>query len=153
MAKAGDEATAATVLDPRFDPLRVAVIDSAASVSVAPLSALPQPLGITTKVTRYDPGHISLDLSAPAPAGAALVVSENYYPGWTARVNDRDAAPVVRADYTFIGLPLPAGATRVSLDFHDPAYETGKAVTFVAVLLALLGIAAGVVVDRRARVG
>jgi hypothetical protein len=153
MAKAGDEATAATVLDPRFDPLRVAVIDSAASVSVAPLSALPQPLGITTKVTRYDPGHISLDLSAPAPAGAALVVSENYYPGWTARVNDRDAAPVVRADYTFIGVPLPAGATRVSLDFHDPAYGTGKAVTFVAVLLALLGIAAGVVVDRRARVG
>ena len=153
MAKAGDEATAATMLDPRFDPLRVAVIDSAASVSVAPLSALPQPLGITTKVTRYDPGHIALDLSAPAPAGAALVVSENYYPGWTARVNDRDAAPVVRADYTFIGVPLPAGATRVSLDFHDPAYGTGKAVTFVAVLLALLGIAAGVVVDRRARVG
>ena len=153
MAKAGDEATAATMLDPRFDPLRVAVIDSAASVSVAPLSALPQPLGITTKVTRYDPGHIALDLSAPAPAGSALVVSENYYPGWTARVNDRDAAPVVRADYTFIGVPLPAGATRVSLDFHDPAYGTGKAVTFVAVLLALLGIAAGVVVDRRARVG
>jgi len=50
-------------------------------------------------------------------------------------------------------VPLPAGATRVSLDFHDPAYATGKIVTFVAVLLALLGIAAGVVLDRRARVG
>jgi hypothetical protein len=41
----------------------------------------------------------------------------------------------------------------VSLDFQDPAYATGKVVTFVAVLLALLGIAAGVVLDRRARVG
>jgi hypothetical protein len=153
MAKAGDEATAATMLDPRFDPLRVAVIDSAAQVQVAPLGALPEPLGIAAKVIRYDPGHIALDLSAPAPAGSALVVSENYYPGWTARVNDRDAAPVVRADYTFIGVPLPAGATRVSLDFHDPAYGTGKVVTLIAVLLALLGIAAGVVVDRRARVG
>jgi hypothetical protein len=153
MAKAGDEATAATVLDPRFDPLRVAVIDSAAPVQVAPIRALPEPLGIATKVARYDPGHIAIDLAAPAPAGSALVVSENYYPGWTARVNDRDATPVVRADYTFIGVPLPAGATRVSLDFHDPAYATGKIVTFVAVLLALLGIAAGVVLDRRARVG
>jgi hypothetical protein len=153
MAKAGDEATVATVLDPRFDPLRVAVIDSAAAVSVAPLQALPQPLGITTKVARYDPGHIAIDLGAPAPAGSALVVSENYYPGWQARVNDREPAPVVRADYTFIGVPLPAGATRVTLDFHDPAYGTGKAVTFVAVLLALIGIAAGIVLDRRARVG
>jgi hypothetical protein len=147
--KAGDEATLGTILDPRFDPLRVAVFDSLSSVVAPPLKALPEPLGITTRVTRYDPGHIALELSGPAPAGSALVVSENYYPGWTATIDGRTAIPTIRTDYTFLGVPLPAGATKVSLDFHDPAYRTGKTVTIVAILLALAALGAGLLIDRR----
>jgi hypothetical protein len=147
--KAGDEATAGTILDPRFDPLRVAVFDSAATVTAPTLTTLPEPLGITTRITRYDPGHIALELSAPAPAGSALVVSENYYPGWTVSIDGRPPVPAIRTDFTFLGVPLPAGARRVSLDFHDPAYATGKMVTMVAVLLALLALGAGLLLDRR----
>ena len=147
--KAGDEATAGTLLDPRFDPLRVAVFDSMANVAAPELKALPEPLAITTRVTRYDPGHIALELSAPAPAGSALVVSENYYPGWTATVDGRTAIPAIRTDFTFLGIPLPTGATKVSFDFHDPAYQRGKTVTFVASLLALAALGAGLLFDRR----
>ena len=72
----------ATVLDPRFDPLRVAVIDSDARRSRSLRSRRsPSRCAITANVTRYDPGHIAVELSAPAPAGSALVVSENYFPG------------------------------------------------------------------------
>jgi hypothetical protein len=152
MAKAGDDATAGTILDPRFDPLRVAVIDSAAPVTVPALSALPAPLAITTRVTRYDPGHIAVELSAPAPAGSALVVSENYFPGWMITVDGGAPVPAVRTDYTFLGAPLPAGATKVLLDFHDAAYQRGKTVTTVAAVLALLLAAAGTYTDRRRRV-
>jgi hypothetical protein len=147
--KAGDEATAGTILDPRFDPLRVAVFDSAASIAAPTLTTLPEPLAITTRITRYDPGHIALELSAPAPAGSALVVSENYYPGWTFSIDGRPPIPAIRTDFTFLGVPLPAGARRVSLEFHDPAYATGKLVTMVAVLLALLALGAGLLLDRR----
>ena len=91
-------------------------------------------------------------LSAPAPAGSALVVSENYYPGWTATVDGRTTIPAIRTDYTFLGVPLPAGATKVSFDFHDPAYRTGKTVTLVAILLALAALGAGLLIDRRRRV-
>jgi len=147
--KAGDEATVGTILDPRFDPLRVAVFDSLASISAPKLSALPDRLGISTRIMRYDAGHIALELSAPAPAGSALVVSENYFPGWTATIDGRPAIPAIRTDYTFLGVPLPAGATRIRLDFHDPAYGTGKTVTLVAIGLALLTLGAGVLVDRR----
>jgi hypothetical protein len=150
--KAGDEATAGTILDPRFDPLRVAVFDSTASIAAPTLSAPPEPLSIRARVTRYDPGHIALELSAPAPAGSALVVSENYFPGWSVRVDGRPAIPAIRTDYTFLGVPLPAGATRISLDFSDPAYRRGKTVTIVAVLLALLALGAGLLIDRRRRV-
>ena len=150
--KAGDEATAGTILDPRFDPLRVAVFDTNSTVVAPPLSALPQPLPITTRVTRYDPGHITLELSAPAPAGSAIVLSENYFPGWSARVDGGAAVPAIRTDYTFLGVPLPAGATKVSFDFSDPAYGRGKTVTIVAVLLALLTLGVGFFFDRRRRV-
>jgi hypothetical protein len=147
--KANDEATAGTILDPRFDPLRVAVFDTAAAISAPALSVLPAPLAISARVTRYDPGHIAVELSAPAPAGSALVVSENYFPGWTVSVDGRAAVPAIRTDYTFLGIPLPTGATRVNLDFHDPAYQRGKTVTFVAIILALVALGAGVLLDRR----
>ena len=45
------------------------MIDSAAPITVAPITGLPEPLAITANVTRYDAGHIAVDLSAPAPAG------------------------------------------------------------------------------------
>jgi uncharacterized membrane protein YfhO len=60
--------------------------------------------------------------------------------------------PVVRADYAFIGVPLPAGATRVELDYADPAYHTGKIVTALAALLALGLVGWGVLTERRRRV-
>jgi hypothetical protein len=152
MAKAGDQATAGTVLNPRFDPMRVAVIDSAAPINVPPVTALPEPLAITANVTRYDAGHIAVQLSGPAPAGSALVVAENYYPGWTATIPGQASVAAVRTNYTFLGIPLPAGATKVLLDFQDRAYAKGKLVTLLAVAIALLAVATGAFSERSRRV-
>ena len=98
--------------------------------------------------TRYDPGAIDIELDQPAPAGSALVVSENYYPGWSATV-DGARATIGRADMTLIGVELPAGARRISLRFSSQPYETGKTVTLVAVLIALLAWGLGALLERR----
>jgi hypothetical protein len=147
--KANDDQVLATLLDPRFDPARAALFDESADVSVASaVRALPEPLAITANVTRYNPGRVEIALSAPAPEGAALVVSENYYPGWRATVDGKPAR-LGRADLTFIGVELPAGARTVGLEFTSPAYQTGKTITWVAILVSLLALAAGVWRDRR----
>jgi hypothetical protein len=151
LVKAPQEAQLGTVLDPRFDPLRAGVVDTSARVGVTTISALPEPVPVTANVKRYDPGHIALELSAPAPAGSALIVSENWFPGWTATVDGKQVE-TVRADYTLIGVPLPAGARSVQLDFADPAYPTGKLVTIIATLLGLGLAVAGVFLERRRRV-
>jgi hypothetical protein len=148
MAKAPDHDVQTAVLDPRFDPRRIAVFDTSAAVQAPPVSSLPEPLPLTTTTSNYGPGHASVALSGPAPAGSALVVSENFFPGWRATVDGRQAA-VYRADYNLIGVPLPAGARRVDLSFSDPAIGTGKAITTFALLLAVAALAAGLVVDRR----
>ncbi len=148
--KAPDEQTLATVLDARFDPRRAAVFDTSAAIAGEHVTTLPEPLPITVTTTRYDPGHMAFRLSAAAPAGAALIVSENFYPGWQALVDGR-AAAVGRADYTLIGVPLPAGATSVDVRFASPVFATGALVTVAAILVALAWLSVSAGLDRRHR--
>ena len=150
MTKAPDADVRGAVLDPRFDPLRIAAFDPEAAISPAPLTAPPAPSAITASTSNFAPGRASITLSAPAIAGSALVVSENYFPGWTATIDGR-VQPLYRADFNLIGVPLPAGARHVELSFHDAAVDTGAGITLVAIALAMLALAFGVVSERRAR--
>jgi hypothetical protein len=151
IVKAPDEATLATVLDPRFPVRSTAIFDTAANVPArTDLRRPPPPLPIQPAVSRTAPGRITVTLDTPAPVGSALVVSENYFPGWSATVDGRPAG-AFRADFTLIGVPLPEGARRIDLEFRDQAYERGKPITLMAVGLALLVAVGGVAVDRRRR--
>ncbi|MEX2109972.1 MAG: hypothetical protein WD802_05190 [Gemmatimonadaceae bacterium] len=147
--KANDEQVLATLLDPRFDVRRAALFDNTADVSVADaVRALPEPLPITATVRRYEPGKVEIDLSVPAPKGAALIVSENFYPGWRAQVDGKPAR-IGRANLSLIGVELPEGARRVELEFTSPSYETGKTITWIAIVIGLVALAAGIWRDRR----
>lgn len=150
--KAGDDVVLATLSDPRFDDVRrAALFDTSARVSArSDARSLPPILPFGVTVTSYDPGKITLRLGAPAPPGSALVVSENYYPGWRATSGGKEL-PIGRADFTLIGVELPTGVTDVQLTFHSPSYERGKLVTLTALGVSLLLVLGGVVVDRRRR--
>ncbi len=148
--KAPDADVLNAVLDPRFDPRRIAVFNDSVPLHLPAPTALPAPLPISAATSAYSPGHATITLSGPAPAASALVVSENYFPGWTAKVDGR-AQPLFRADYNLIGVPLAAGARTIELSFQDPAYGPGKGITIVAALAALLALGVGVVLDRRVR--
>ena len=136
IVKAGDQEVLATVLDPRFDVRRVALFDSAAGVTGVQLSAMPEPSPVRARATRYEPGAIDIELDQPAPAGSALMVSENYYPGWVA-LADGKPATIGRADVSLIGVELPAGATTITLRFASAPYEKGKMITAGALLLSV----------------
>jgi hypothetical protein len=147
--KAPDEQVLATLLNPRFDVKRAALFDTSANVRASTgVRALPAPVAVTTSVRHYEPGRVQIDLSAPAPEGASLVVSENFYPGWKAVVDGKPAR-IGRADYTLIGVELPAGARTVELDFTSPSYERGKVITWIAIAFAFLMFASGAWRDRR----
>ena len=145
---AADDAVFATVLDQRFDIRRAALFDTSAAVQSEKITALPPASSDSANVTRYDAGHIEVDLTQPAPHGSALVVSENYYPGWTATADGKPAT-VGRADYTLIGVALPDGARHITLQFTSPASQRGKTITLAAILMALALLAAGIFVDTK----
>lgn len=153
IVKAPDGGVLATVRDPRFTELvrhRVALFDSAAAVPAQATDApLAEPSAIRASVERFSPESMTVRLDAPAPAGSALVVSENFYPGWQATVQGK-SVPVHRANYTLMGIALPHGATRIDLSFRSQPYETGKLVTLLALAAALALTIAGALRARRA---
>lgn len=148
IVKAADDAVLSTVMNPRFDVQSAALFDPAAPVIAVNVTALPQPTGINASFNTYAPGRMSIALDKPAPAGSALIVAENYYPGWHATV-DGKAAAIGRAQYSMIGVELPAGAHKIDLIFSSPAYETGKLITWIAIVIALIGVAGGTFMERK----
>lgn len=148
IAKYPDAQLAEAVKAPNFPYRSVAVVDTASSTPAEQLTAIPTPLAITTTVTEYKPGKASITLSEPAPAGSALVVSEVFYPGWTATV-DGQPAKAERTDLALIGVALPAGARQVELTFDSKPVHTGRTVTYAAIAAALLLTALGAAMGRR----
>lgn len=148
ITKAPDADVFQAILDPRFDARRLAVVSDTSPLQAPRITAAPAPLVIAATTSNYSPGHATVALGEPSPKGAALVVSENYYPGWRATV-DGLPQPTFRADFNLIGVQLPAGSRKIELTFQDPAVGMGKAVTILALLLAAAALAAGVVIDRR----
>ena len=108
---------------------------------------MPTPSTLHARVQRPTHSRISVELSAPAQEGNVLVVSENFYPGWQATIDGKPAT-AERADYTFIGVPLTAGARKVDLEFTSAASSKGKLITIVSVLLGLMLVVAGLVPRR-----
>ena len=150
IVKAADGPVGSTLMNESFDVRQAALFAEDANVTeVDTLAALPLPSRIQAKVLSYSPGAISLELSEPAPPGSALLVAENYFPGWSALV-DGKSAETARANYTLIGVQLPAGGRKVDLSFRDPAYNRGKAVTLLALALTMVMIGGGIFLERRA---
>ncbi|HYK82123.1 MAG TPA: YfhO family protein [Gemmatimonadales bacterium] len=139
--KADSEAVIPTLLDRRMDYSRLVLFTKDAPVTPEPLKALPGPSPSQARVTAWEPGRVSVALD-PAPAAPSyLLVAENWFPDWQARVDGRPTA-VLRGDFTLLTVPVPAGARVVDFVFRSRDYETGKAVSLASLaLLAILGVA------------
>ena len=151
IVKGPDEGVLATLRDSRFDARTAALFDTAAAVQGAQVTTAPEAIDLPVTVTTYEPGRIAVRLDRPAPEGSALVVSENYYPGWRATADGREAV-VGRADYSLMGVALPAGARQVELTFHSPPYERGKLITLFALAAAAALVGWGWFAERSRRV-
>lgn len=140
-----DEQTIGTVMNPQFDPRRIALVagDAAFGETTPPL-ALPQPIAPAPQVAveERQPGVYVLRVDTLSSDGY-LVVSENYLPTWTATV-DGVAAPVARANGTFIAVPVKAGSKEIVLSVESRGDQMGLKVSFAGVgglaLFALLGL-------------
>jgi hypothetical protein len=128
-----DDAALRTLLDPGFDPQRTVVLAEPAGGAAASTSDLPS----SVRLEHIGADRMRLEASLPAPG--FVVLADAWTPGWTARVDGREAR-VLRANVAFRAVPVPAGRHVVELSYRAPGLFPGLALTGLT-LAALLGMA------------
>ena len=93
-------------------------------------------------------GVNSQTLEVEVEAPSLLVISDNYYPAWRATV-DGETVPVVRADYSFRGVPVPAGTHEVRLEYHSKLFQAATWTTVLSLLLVVAVIVGTHLGERR----
>ncbi len=100
------------------------------------------------QVLRYDPD--ALEFQVDSPAMGYLVLSDPYYPGWQASV-DGQPAQVLRADYAFRAVAVPAGSHRIAMEFRPLSWRVGLVITCVTALVTAATVGAQVLSALRRR--
>jgi hypothetical protein len=87
------------------------------------------------KTLRYEPNAI--ELLATSGRGGLLVLSETYYPGWRAWVDDQPAS-IYQTDIALRGVIVPGGAHRVRIEFRPLVLPVSFGISLgTAILLAI----------------
>jgi hypothetical protein len=150
---ADDSAAAAFMRSPRFDPRKIAVLDSVAPVRVLVDGTGPDDsVAVTSRSTNAMTVH-----ARDGSYRSVLVLSEIWYPGWTATVDGKPTR-VIRADWTLRGVVLPPGNLQrgmlmpialheIVFRFAPRSFQLGACISIATILLAL-GIALALYLNR-----
>jgi hypothetical protein len=114
---------------PEFDPAHEVIVEGGPALN----ETAPRPAEI--QLDRY--ALNALQLRVDMPADGYIVLSENWYPGWHARV-DGEPQTIWRANYIFRALHLTAGLHHVELDYAPWSWTLGLAFS-LATLACVLG--------------
>ncbi len=128
------------LLSPEFDPAARAILEPGAQLPVASSEG---------RVEWIERGVNQSRLRVTTSGPAILVLADNYYPAWRARV-DTEPAPVLLADYNLRAVPVPAGDHEVTIYYRSPLFQRAVWTTSLSLVLVLGVIAASLTKRLRA---
>jgi hypothetical protein len=114
-----------------FDPAQTIILETAVGGQSSAVSRQPS----AVEILGYGPNEILLN--ANADGDGILVLSEMFYPGWRAWVDEHEVK-ILRANYLFRAVELPAGAHRVRFVYDPPLFKLGVGI-FAATVIGLVG--------------
>lgn len=100
----------------------------------------------TSKIvlTAYEPNELTYNVDSKN--GGVVVLSEIYYPGWTATLDGKDIM-IGRADYVLRALRVPGGKHTLVLKFDPQSLHTTETLAYAALVVMLLALVAAVAVS------
>jgi hypothetical protein len=119
-----------------FSEIELESTDHRADHPVSNTTQAPQHLPAVTSL-REEVNRRTIDLVMSQPG--YLVLAYTHYPGWRATV-DGQSTELLRANYTFMALPMDAGEHHVVLYYRPVSVMVGAAVSGLSVM-AMMGIA------------
>ncbi|HEX2092016.1 MAG TPA: hypothetical protein VHG28_06415 [Longimicrobiaceae bacterium] len=116
-----------------FDPRTTAVVNSE-----SPVTLPPGPLQGTAQVASYEPDRVVV--RTRQNRAGLLVLADNYYGDWRARVDGREA-PILRTNHTLRGVVVGPGDHEVVFTFEPRDLYTGFRIWLAGLgLLAAYGL-------------
>ncbi len=88
----------------------------------------------TVEIVDYQP--TSLDIRVNISADGLLFLSDTYYPGWKAFVDDIEAR-IYRTNYTFRGVLVPKGSHTVRFVYQPQSFTMGVSASIIGVIMFL----------------
>ena len=85
-------------------------------------------------ILSYDLNSVTIRTNSSAPG--FLLLTDNYYPGWHATVDDKPAN-IYRADFTLRAVPVPNGTHTVVFTYRPVAFVIGIMLTLFGILLVV----------------
>ena len=89
----------------------------------------------TVELTGYEPNQLTYQVNSAT--GGVLVLSDIYYPGWTAEV-DGTEVEIGRVNYVLRALRLTPGSHQVVLSFFPKTIDNTETIAYVAMALLFL---------------
>jgi uncharacterized membrane-anchored protein YitT (DUF2179 family) len=123
-------ATLAAMAAPDFDPRREAVVAREPAIALAGGAVEGE-----ARILEWSPDRIRIHARSARPA--LLILADNYYPGWRARIGD-EQTPVLRANHTFRAVAVPSGEHDVVFSFRPVRMLVGFWIYAIG-MLALAG--------------
>ena len=123
-----------TLADPSFDPRRLVLVAPADGVSDSAATAQPSNPAVVT-FEHSAPERVRLRVRAESPG--YLVLSDTWFPGWRATVNEQPAA-ILRANVLFRAVPVGVGDQVVELRYEPVSVRIGALVSAASLVLGLV---------------
>jgi hypothetical protein len=124
------------VRESTFDPLRVAYVSSAmpTGVNVTPSGSVEEPMDVppepaTISYAYYQADEVQVEVQS-ARTGL-VVLSEVYYPGWTATING-SPAPIYEVNSILRGVVVSPGSNHVVMQYRPRSVRIGALLTAFA---------------------
>ncbi len=135
----GEEALA-RLFSPEHDPLHRTILE--ASPGADPPREMERTATGPGEVLPVEAAHGTIRVAWQMGRGGMLRVLETWAPGWRARVNGR-AAPVHRADFLFLAVPVPEGPCEVVLEYRPASVRYGAIATAAGLVALFICFGAG----------
>ena len=112
-----------------FEPMRQVIVDGPITRSTR--------ADVAGNANIIDYGNRSVTIKASANGAGILVLADSYYPGWQAFVDGRESK-ILRANYFFRGVELPAGEHEVRFEYDPWSFTLGLWISLVTVSLVVV---------------
>jgi hypothetical protein len=125
---APDDEALRRILEGTFDPRATVLLPEPLPTGI---EVQPDPVG---EVLWEERGANEFTLRYSSDRPALLVLTENYFPAWRAQVDGAEVT-VLRANYTFRAVPVPAGEHTVHFAYRSDLLQASSIVSIVTLLL------------------